>query len=120
MATIKLRIQAEGATGTVEMTDSWPWGARWREITVGDKFIGHDHRGPYRMGTYANAGRMFLEETNRNEDSRDLYPTMGVLVLNDFTYPRTAVGQHGSGNLQDSSRFSCRQWYVVWEVTAVV
>jgi hypothetical protein len=119
VATITLRIQAEGATGTVEMTDSWPWGARWRETTVGNKFIGCDHRGTYQMGSYATSGYMFLEEPNRDERSQSVYATMPVLALYAFTYPRTAVGQRGNGNLQSSDRLSCRNWYVTWEVTAV-
>jgi len=71
------------------------------------------------MGTYANAGSMFLEEPNRDSRDRDIYPTIPVLVLNRFTHPQTAVGQQGNGSLQYSSRYSQREGHVWWEVTAV-
>ena len=118
MATITLRIQASGRTGSVIMTDGGPGGARWQETTLGQKFIGFDHRGTFVMGTYANAGNMFLEETNRDEHDRDIYPTMGVLVLHRFTYPRPRLGQNGSGTLQYSSSFRQNEGYVWWEVAA--
>lgn len=119
VATIKLRIQAEGATGTVAMTDRGSGDGRWEETTCGDRFVGFDHRGTFRMGTYANAGSMFFEEPNREERDRDIYPTIPVLVLSRLSYPRAAVGQQGNGSLQYSSRFSQRQGHVWWVVTAV-
>jgi hypothetical protein len=100
------------------MHDGGPGGAHWQETTLGQKFVGYDHRGTFRMGTHANAGSMFLEETNHEDRDRDVFPTLPVLVLNGFTYPRPRIGQQGTGSLQYSSYLTPRDSYVWWEVTA--
>jgi len=120
MAVIVVRIAAGGRTGSVELREGPPRGRRWAETTIGGKFVGFDHQGSFSMGSYATAGSMFLNERNRSDDDRELYPEAGVLVLNGFTYPGAAVGQRGTGNLQESSGVNAvRDWYASWEVTAV-
>jgi hypothetical protein len=119
MASILVKIFADGAVGSVILRNEEPGGQHWGENTPGERFIGRDHRGNFQMGTYGNAGSLFLEEPNRDpvHTDRQLYPTLPVLVLNNFPYPNAGMGAHGSGDLQDSSRR--RRGFVTWQVTNV-
>ena len=120
MASILVKIFAENRVGSVVLRDGQPGGQRWEENTPGEHFIGYDHRGNFQMGTYANAGHLFLEEPNRGDDSdRSLYPTAGVLLLRNFPYPNASAGSHGSGELQESSGLNARrQGSVTWQVVS--